>query len=207
MGPRPKVKKGTLTRVLKYMFQNYLPHMVLVVVFIVLNAVCTLQGTLFMRTLIDDYILPMIAQGSTDFVPLALALRRLAAILAVGIFSAWAYNRIMVTVSQGTMEKMRVELFSHMQTLPIRYFDTHAHGDIMSIYTNDIDTMRQVIGQTIPNVISSSATIVTTFVSMVRMSIPLTGVSLFMIASAASPGSTLWNGRKPWARSTAISRK
>ena len=182
MGPRPKVKKGTLTRVLKYMFQNYLPHMVLVVVFIVLNAVCTLQGTLFMRTLIDDYILPMIAQGSTDFVPLALALRRLAAILAVGIFSAWAYNRIMVTVSQGTMEKMRVELFSHMQTLPIRYFDTHAHGDIMSIYTNDIDTMRQVIGQTIPNVISSSATIVTTFVSMVRMSIPLTGVSLFMIA-------------------------
>ena len=182
MGPRPKIKKGTLTRVLKYMFQNYLPHMVLVVVFIVLNAVCTLQGTLFMRTLIDDYILPMIAQGSTDFVPLALALRRLAAILAVGIFSAWAYNRIMVTVSQGTMEKMRVELFSHMQTLPIRYFDTHAHGDIMSIYTNDIDTMRQVIGQTIPNVISSSATIVTTFVSMVRMSIPLTGVSLFMIA-------------------------
>ena len=182
MGPRPKVKKGTLTRVLKYMFRNYLPHMVLVVVFIVLNAVCTLQGTLFMRTLIDDYILPMIAQGSTDFVPLALALRRLAAILAVGIFSAWAYNRIMVTVSQGTMEKMRVELFSHMQTLPIRYFDTHAHGDILSIYTNDIDTMRQVIGQTIPNVISSSATIVTTFVSMVRMSIPLTGVSLFMIA-------------------------
>ncbi|MBR0214857.1 MAG: ABC transporter ATP-binding protein [Solobacterium sp.] len=182
MGPRPKVKKGTLTRVLKYMFRNYLPHMVLVVVFIVLNAVCTLQGTLFMRTLIDDYILPMIAQGSTDFVPLALALRRLAAILAVGIFSAWAYNRIMVTVSQGTMEKMRVELFSYMQTLPIRYFDTHAHGDIMSIYTNDIDTMRQVIGQTIPNVISSSATIVTTFVSMVRMSIPLTGVSLFMIA-------------------------
>ncbi|MBQ6357276.1 MAG: ABC transporter ATP-binding protein [Solobacterium sp.] len=182
MGPRPKVKKGTLTRVLKYMFRNYLPHMVLVVVFIVLNAVCTLQGTLFMRTLIDDYILPMIAQGSTDFVPLALALRRLAAILAAGIFSAWAYNRIMVTVSQGTMEKMRVELFSHMQTLPIRYFDTHAHGDIMSIYTNDIDTMRQVIGQTIPNVISSSATIVTTFVSMVRMSIPLTGVSLFMIA-------------------------
>ena len=182
MGPRPKVKKGTLTRVLKYMFRNYLPHMVLVVIFIVLNAVCTLQGTLFMRTLIDDYILPMIAQGSTDFVPLALALRRLAAILAAGIFSAWAYNRIMVTVSQGTMEKMRVELFSHMQTLPIRYFDTHAHGDIMSIYTNDIDTMRQVIGQTIPNVISSSATIVTTFVSMVRMSIPLTGVSLFMIA-------------------------
>ena len=182
MGPRPKVKKGTLTRVLKYMFRNYLPHMVLVVIFIVLNAVCTLQGTLFMRTLIDDYILPMIAQGSTDFVPLALALRRLAAILAAGIFSAWAYNRIMVTVSQGTMEKMRVELFSYMQTLPIRYFDTHAHGDIMSIYTNDIDTMRQVIGQTIPNVISSSATIVTTFVSMVRMSIPLTGVSLFMIA-------------------------
>ena len=181
LGPRPKVKKGTLTRVLKYTLKNYLPHMILVVIFIILNAVCTLQGTLFMQKLIDVYILPMVRTGSTDFGPLAEALRRLAAILVVGIFSAYAYNRIMVTVSQGTMEKMRIELFSHMQTLPIRYFDTHAHGDTMSIYTNDIDTMRQVIGQTIPQVISSAATIITTFISMVRMSLPLTGVSLIMI--------------------------
>ncbi len=181
-GPRPKVKKGTLTRVLKYMLQNYALHMVLVVVFIVANAVCTLQGTLFMRTLIDDYILPMVASGSRDFGPLAAAIFRLAGILVIGIFSAFAYQIIMVTVSQGTMEKMRVQLFGHMQTLPVKYFDTHSHGDIMSIYTNDIDTMRQVIGQTIPQVINSSATIVTTFTSMVLLSLPLTGVSLFMIA-------------------------
>lgn len=181
MGPRPKVKKGTLMRVLKYMMQTYWLHMILVVIFIITNAICTLQGTLFMQKLIDVYILPMINTGSRDFAPLAAALRKLAAILLLGIFSAYAYNRIMVTVGQGTMEKIRVELFSHMQTLPIKYFDTHAHGDIMSVYTNDIDTMRQVIGQTIPQVINSGATIVTTFVSMVRMSIPLTGVSLFMI--------------------------
>ena len=181
-GPRPKVKKGTLTRVLKYMLKNYFPHMVLVVIFIIVNALCTLQGTLFMRTLIDDYILPMIAAGSTDFTPLAHALVRLAAILVVGIAASYGQQRMMATVSQGTMEKMRVELFSHMQTLPIKYFDTHAHGDIMSIYTNDIDTMRQVIGQTIPQVISSGATIVTTFVTMVGISLHLTGVSLFMIA-------------------------
>ena len=181
MGPRPKVKKGTLMRVLKYMMQTYWIHMILVVIFIITNAVCTLQGTLFMQKLIDVYILPMINTGSRDFAPLAAALRKLAAILLLGIFSAYAYNRIMVTVGQGTMEKIRVELFSHMQTLPIKYFDTHAHGDIMSVYTNDIDTMRQVISQTIPQVINSGATIVTTFVSMVRMSIPLTGVSLIMI--------------------------
>jgi len=152
MGPRPKVKKGTLMRVLKYMMQTYWIHMILVVIFIITNAVCTLQGTLFMQKLIDVYILPMINTGSRDFAPLAAALRKLAAILLLGIFSAYAYNRIMVTVGQGTMEKIRVELFSHMQTLPIKYFDTHAHGDIMSVYTNDIDTMRQVISQTIPTI-------------------------------------------------------
>lgn len=123
----------------------------------------------------------MLKSGSTDFTPLASAILKLIGILSVGILASFLYNRIMVTVSQGTMEKMREEIFSHMETLPIRYFDTHSHGDIMSVYTNDVDTMRQVISQTIPNVISSSITIISSFVSMILLSIPLTLVSLMMI--------------------------
>lgn len=181
MRPVRKVKKGTFTRVVKYMFQDYMPQMILVVACIFISVFCTLQGTLFQKTLIDSYILPMLKSGSTDFTPLASAILKLIGILSVGILASFLYNRIMVTVSQGTMEKMREEIFSHMETLPIRYFDTHSHGDIMSVYTNDVDTMRQVISQTIPNVISSSITIVSSFVSMILLSIPLTLVSLMMI--------------------------
>lgn len=181
MRPVKKVKKGTFTRVVKYMFQDYMPQMILVVACIFISVFCTLQGTLFQKTLIDSYILPMLKSGSTAFTPLASAILKLIGILSVGILASFFYNRIMVTVSQGTMEKMREEIFSHMETLPIRYFDTHSHGDIMSVYTNDVDTMRQVISQTIPNVISSSITIVSSFVSMILLSIPLTLVSLMMI--------------------------
>ena len=181
MRPVKKVKKGTFTRVVKYMFQDYMPQMILVVACIFISVFCTLQGTLFQKTLIDSYILPMLKSGSTDFTPLASAILKLIGILSVGILASFFYNRIMVTVSQGTMEKMREEIFSHMETLPIRYFDTHSHGDIMSVYTNDVDTMRQVISQTIPNVISLSITIVSSFVSMILLSIPLTLVSLMMI--------------------------
>ena len=181
MRPVKKVKKGTFTRVVKYMFQDYMPQMILVVACIFISVFCTLQGTLFQKTLIDSYILPMLKSGSTDFTPLASAILKLIGILSVGILASFFYNRIMVTVSQGTMEKMREEIFSHMETLPIRYFDTHSHGDIMSVYINDVDTMRQVISQTIPNVISSSITIVSSFVSMILLSIPLTLVSLMMI--------------------------
>ena len=183
MKPVKKVKKGTFTRVLKYMLKDYAPHMVLVVACIFLSVFCLLQGTLFQKTLIDSYIAPMIQSGSTDFTPLLRAILRLIGIIAVGIVASYVYNRVMVTVSQGTMEKMREEIFSHMQTLPVRYFDTHSHGDIMSVYTNDVDTMRQVISSTIPNVLSSSITIVSSFVSMVMLSIPLTAVSLCMIAA------------------------
>ena len=171
MRPVKKVKKGTFTRVVKYMFQDYMPQMILVVACIFISVFCTLQGTLFQKTLIDSYILPMLKSGSTDFTPLASAILKLIGILSVGILASFFYNRIMVTVSQGTMEKMREEIFSHMETLPIRYFDTHSHGDIMSVYTNDVDTMRQVISQTI----------VSSFVSMILLSIPLTLVSLMMI--------------------------
>ena len=156
--------------------------MILVVICIVINSLVTVQGSLFSRTLIDSYITPMIQTGSTDFTPLLNAIIKLISILAVGIIASYIYNRTMVKVSQGTMERLRDELFSHMQTLPIKYFDTHAHGDIMSVYTNDVDTMRQVISQTIPNVISSVITIISTFISMVMLSVPLTCVSLCMIA-------------------------
>ena len=181
MRPVKKVKKGTFTRVIKYMIQDYTPQMILVVACIFISVFCTLQGTLFQKTLIDSYILPMLQSGSNDFAPLAQAILKLISILAVGVIASFTYNRVMVTVSQGTMEKLREDIYSHMQSLPIRYFDTHAHGDIMSVYTNDVDTMRQVISQTIPNVISSSITIVSSFVSMVLLSIPLTLVSLMMI--------------------------
>lgn len=182
MVPVKKVKKGTFSRVIKYMVKDYFVQMIFVVACIFISVFCTLQGTLFQKTLIDSYITPMIQSGSTDFTPLLNAITKLILILAVGIIASYAYNRMMVTISQGSMEKMRDEIFSHMQTLPIRYFDTHAHGDIMSIYTNDVDTMRQVISQTIPNVLSSSITIVSTFISMIMLSIPLTVVSLCMIA-------------------------
>lgn len=156
--------------------------MILVVICIVINSLVTVQGSLFSRTLIDAYITPMIQTGATDFTPLLTAIIKLISILAIGIIASYIYNRTMVKVSQGTMERLRDELFSHMQTLPIKYFDTHAHGDIMSVYTNDVDTMRQVISQTIPNVISSVITIISTFISMVMLSVPLTCVSLCMIA-------------------------
>ncbi len=181
MKPVKKVKKGTFSRVIKYMAKDYTLQLLFVIVGIFVSVFCTLQGTLFQKTLIDSYILPMIQEGSTDFTPLLNAIVKLIGILLIGVLASYAYNRMMVTISQGTMEKMRDEIFSHMQTLPIRYFDTHAHGDIMSVYTNDVDTMRQVISQTIPNVMSSFITIVSSFISMIMLSIPLTAVSLFMI--------------------------
>ena len=180
--PVKKVKKGTLSRAIKYMIKDYTLQMIVVVVCIFLSVYCLLQGTLFQKSLIDDYITPMLQSGNADFGPLLNAISNLVVVLLVGILASYIYNRLMVTISQGTMEKMRDEIFSHMQTLPIKYFDSHSHGDIMSIYTNDVDTMRQVISQTIPNVISSSITIISTFISMVMLSIPLTMTSLFMIA-------------------------
>ncbi len=182
MKPVKKVKKGTFTRVIKYMLKDYTPHMIIVVACIVIYALASVQGTLFSKTLIDSYIVPMLQSGSSDFSALLQAIKNLVCILLVGIIACYIYNRVMVTVSQGTMERLRDELFCHMQSLPVKYFDSHSHGDIMSVYTNDVDTMRQVISQTIPNVITSVITIVSTFVSMVMLSVPLTLVSLFMIA-------------------------
>ena len=133
-----------------------------------------------MQSLIDDYIVPLTSARTPDFSSLAAALRSLAVTYGLGVVCAYAYNRIMVNVSQGTMKKLRVELFTHMESLPVKYFDTHAHGDIMSVYTNDVDTLRQLISQSIPQVVSSAVTIVTTLVSMIVLDIPLTAVTLIM---------------------------
>ena len=182
-GPRPKVDNPnkTMKRLLGYMLKEYKIHFAIVVVCIIATALVTLTGMLFMQTLIDDYILPMTATQNPDFGPLAQAILKLVSLYVVGILCSYTYNRIMVNIGQGTMRKLRLDLFNHMESLPIKYFDTHAHGDIMSVYTNDVDTLRQLMSQSIPQTINSLVTIVVTFFSMVVLDIPLTVLSIFMI--------------------------
>lgn len=170
-----------LNRVMSYVLKNYKLSCIAVVAGIVVSALTTLCSSLFIQRLIDDYILPMLQSANPDYGPLAQALFQLAGILVAGILCAYAYNRIMVNVSQGTLKRLRIELFENMESLPIKYFDTHAHGDIMSVYTNDIDTLRQVIGQSLPQVINSSISLVATLVSMIVLNIPLTIVSILMV--------------------------
>ena len=177
-----KTQGKILGRVMALVMKHYKWHFLIVVACLLITSFCTLQGTLFIQTLIDQYILPLLGAETPDFAPLAAALAKLAGIMGLGIVTSYAYNRIMVNVGQGSMLRIRTKLFDNMEELPISYFDTHVHGDIMSVYTNDVDTLRQLIGQSIPNLIDSLVTIVITFVSMVRMSLPLTGVSLLMIA-------------------------
>ena len=171
-----------LKRLIGYILKNHKFAFVAVVVGILVSALATLCTTMFMQRLIDDYIMPLTQAAVPDYAPLAKALISLASVLAVGIICAYGYNRIMVSVSQGTMKRLRVELFTHMESLPIGYFDTNAHGDIMSVYTNDVDTLRQLISQSLPQLINSSITLVSTFVGMITLDIPLTVVSLVMVA-------------------------
>ena len=182
MKPQVKNPGKLLARLMNYVFRDYKIHCILVFIFIFLGVIANVQGTMFTKNLIDDYITPFLLTDSPDFTPLARAIGRVAVFYAVGILSTYAYNRIMVTVTQGTLRDMRNELFAHMQKLPIKYFDTHAHGDIMSVYTNDIDTLRQMISQSIPQIINSAFTVVSVFVSMVILNIPLTIVTLIMVA-------------------------
>lgn len=182
-GPKQKVENPgkIMKRLFGYMLKNYKLQFFIVVVCIITTAVATLRGTLFMKSLIDDYIVPMTQTQNPDFAPLASALKQLITMYVIGIICAYAYNRIMVNVSQGTMRKLRTDLFTHMESLPIKYFDTHAHGDIMSVYTNDVDTLRQLMSQSIPQTINSLVTIVITFGSMIVLDVPLTIISLFMV--------------------------
>ena len=175
------MKEGTMKRLLKMLWSKYKIHLIVVFLCIVGNALFNVQGTMFMQTLIDDYIVPLLKSSSPDFSGLFHALIRVGALYACGVVCAFTFNRIMVYVTQGFLRDLRIEMFEHMESLPIRYFDRTPHGDTMSVYTNDIDTLRQLISQSIPQLISSCMTIVTTFVSMIILNIPLTVLSVCML--------------------------
>ena len=183
-GPRPKVDNPgkLLARLMRYVFKDYKYHCICVFFLILVGVIANVQGTMFTKNLIDNYITPFLLTDQPDFTPLAHAIGRVACFYALGVISAYTYNRIMVYVTQGVLHSLRTDLFTHMQTLPIKYFDTHAHGDIMSIYTNDIDTLRQMISQSIPQIINSAFTIVSVFVSMLILNIPLTITTLIMVS-------------------------
>lgn len=172
-----------LKRLMDYIFRDYKFHCIIVFILIFVGVIANVQGTMFTRDLIDKYITPFLLSGDTlNFTPLAHAIGKVACFYGVGIVATYAYNRIMINVTQGMMMNMRNDLFSHMEKLPIKYFDTHAHGDIMSIYTNDIDTLRQMVSQSIPQIINSGFTIVSAFISMLILNIPLTAVTMVMVA-------------------------
>ena len=181
--PKPKIKNpGKLfARLMGFIFKKYLPACIIVVICIFVSVLANVQGTMFTKNLIDDYIVPLLKTGSPDYGPLLAAMGKVAVFYGIGVISTFAYSKIMIYVSQGTIKNLRVELFSHMQDLPIRYFDSHAHGDIMSIYTNDIDTLRQLISQSLPQILNSAITVVSVFVSMVILNIPLTVLTIVMV--------------------------
>lgn len=184
MGAKPKVKNPgkILGRILRYTFKNYKIHMIIVFICIIVSVLANVQGTLFIQSLIDDYITPLMNTSSPDFTPLLFAMARVAGFYLLGAASTFAYSKLMVYVTQGTMRNLRIDIFSHMESLPIKFFDTHSHGDIMSVYTNDIDTLRQMISQSMVQLFSSTITIVSVLVSMISISIPLTLLTLVMVA-------------------------
>ena len=170
-------------RVIRYMLHYYKIPFFFVIVCIVITAVATVVGATFPQTLVDDYITPMLKNGSRDFSGLASQIVRLACIMAVGVITAFTYNRIMVNVGQGTMRRLRDDLFARMESLPIKYFDTHAHGDIMSVYTNDVDTLRQLLSQSIPQIINSVISMAATFITMIILNPALTVISILTALS------------------------
>ena len=176
-----KDTKGTVKRLLGYL-SAYKLRFIFVVICIAVSAATVAYSAVFIQDLIDDYITPFLLSDHPNFSPLAHAIERVAVFYGIGIVATYAYNRIMINVTQGMMMNMRNDLFSHMEKLPIKYFDTHAHGDIMSIYTNDIDTLRQMVSQSIPQIINSGFTIVSVFISMLILNIPLTAVTMVMVA-------------------------
>lgn len=184
MQQKPNVENPgkVFKRLLGVIFKKYKIQMIIVFACIFISVLANVQGTLFIQRLIDDYITPMLGTANPDFTPLILAIFRVAGFYLIGAGATYAYSRIMVYVTQGTMRDLRCEIFSHMESLPIKYFDTHPHGDIMSVYTNDVDTLRQMVSQSLPQIFSSVITIISVVVSMITLSIPLTLVTLVMIA-------------------------
>lgn len=182
MNKEKKSAEGMI-RILKLVWKEYKVHVIFVIIGILGSAIATVQGSLFLEELIDSYIAPLLTAADPDFGPLITALMQLAGIYLAGVACSYMYNRIMVNVSQGIMRKVRRMLFDRMESLPIRYFDTHSHGDIMSIYTNDTDTLRQFLSQSITQVVNSAVTIISVFCAMVMVSVPLTVVTLVMVAA------------------------
>ena len=189
-GPGPKGMKpgmkienpGKLfVRLMKYIFKYYWLHCIIVVIGIVVSVFATNQGTMFTQTLIDKYILPLSQSSNPDFSKLFAKITEVGVFYAVGVVGVFLYNRLMIYVTQGTLKRLRIEMFNKMETLPIKYFDTHAHGDIMSLYTNDIDTLRQMISQSIPQAISSAITVVSVFIYMLILNVPLTVITIAMV--------------------------
>lgn len=183
--PKPKMKSkpsAILKRLFAYILKNYKIHCIAVVILILISSMANIVGTMFMKNLIDDYITPFLKDTNPDFTPLLKAIMTMGALYYFGTLCTWIYNRIMVNVTQGTLKNLRNDLFKHMEKLPIKYYDTHAHGDVMSIYTNDTDTLRQMISQGIPQFIASGLTVLGVLVSMVILNIPLTILTLFMVA-------------------------
>lgn len=178
-----KNQGAVFLRLMKYVMKWYGVHFVLVIIFIIASVLANVQGTLFLQTLIDDYILPMLGQADPDFTSLFYAIVRVGCFYLGGVICTFTYSRIMVNVTQGTLRNLRNDLFAHMEKLPIKYFDTHAHGDIMSIYTNDIDTLRQMISQSVPQIIFSGVTIISVLISMMSLNIILTLVTLIMVGT------------------------
>lgn len=183
MGPKSKLENPgkIMKRMLAYILKKYRVACIAVIICIFISSLASVMGTMFIKNLIDDYIMPFLGQQNPDFSSLLQVLGKMALVYLVGVVSTWAYSRMMVNVAQGTMRSIRNDLFKHMETLPIKYFDTHAHGDIMSIYTNDTDTLRQMISQSIPQVISSLITIVSVFISMIILNVSLTLVTIVMV--------------------------
>ena len=187
--PAPRGMKPTVAnpgkvfkRIMAFVFEKYLIQCIAVFVCIIISVIASVQGTLFMKTLIDDYITPLIGAGTPDYMGLLHELIRVGSFYLIGILATFIYNKIMVYVTQGTLDRLRREMFDHMERLPIRYFDTHAHGDIMSMYTNDVDTLRQMISQSIPQFINSAITVISIVAGMISLSLPLTGVAFVMVA-------------------------
>ncbi len=182
-GPKAKIKnpRKLFCRLMGFVFKRYAIHCFAVVIFIFISVIANIQGTMFMQTLIDSYITPLLGKKTPDFAPLLAALTRVGCFYAVGILSTYGYSKILIYVTQGTTKALRDQLFEHMQDLPIRYFDTHSHGNIMSVYTNDIDTLRQMISQSMPQMLNSAITVVGVLVMMFVLNVPLTILTLAMV--------------------------
>lgn len=183
-GPRPKVEQPgkLLKRIFSYVAGAYKLYIVIVIISIFVSVLANVQGTMFMKTMIDDYIVPLTKAQKPDFAPFAAAILRVGGIYLLGVGATYLYNRLMIYVTQGTLRNIRNEMFAKMEQLPIKYFDTHSHGDMMSVYTNDIDTLRQMISQSMPQMLSSMITVVSVFASMLILNIPLTVVTIFMVS-------------------------